>query len=53
MNQTTVYLVDDEPDMLELLASAVEMVDMLPVCFTLASDFFQQITDVDNQSIMR
>ncbi|OUS29725.1 hypothetical protein A9Q99_08605 [Gammaproteobacteria bacterium 45_16_T64] len=52
MTQPTVYLIDDEPDMLELLASAVEMVDMLPVGFTLASDFFQQVTDIDTQSIM-
>ncbi|OUS03803.1 hypothetical protein A9Q81_06645 [Gammaproteobacteria bacterium 42_54_T18] len=52
MKQTTVYLVDDEPDMLELLASVVEMSDMLPVAFTQASDFFQQVTELDNQSIM-
>ena len=52
MTQTTVYLLDDEPEMLELLKSAVEMVNMLPVEFTLASDFFNQVTEIESLSIM-
>ena len=45
-------MLDDKPEMVKSLTAAVEMVDMIPVSFTLASDFFQQITDVDNHSIM-
>ncbi len=52
MNKTTVYLIDDEAEMLKLLSDVVELVDMIPQSYTHASYFFEQIEVFTKDSVL-
>mgnify|MGYP000367809810 CR=1 FL=1 len=50
--QTTVYLLDDEPDLLELLSSVVGDLGFRSRCFEKASHFFNHHTEFTQDSIL-
>lgn len=50
--QITVYIIDDEPDLLELLVSVIEMSDMRAIAFTSGQTFFEQTLTFTNDSIL-
>ncbi len=52
MNRKAVYLIDDEPALLELLSDIVRLVGMRPVAFTLGDRFFEQVTHFEAGSIL-
>ena len=52
MTQNTVYLIDDEPEMVELLSEVVEMIGLDAQGFTQASVFFEQIEVFSENSIL-
>ena len=52
MTQNTVYLIDDEPEMVELLSEVVEMIGLDVQGFTQASVFFKQIEVFSENSIL-
>ena len=52
MPQNTVYLIDDEPEMVELLSEVVEMIGLDAQGFTQASVFFEQIEVFSENSIL-
>jgi len=52
MPQTMVYLLDDEPDMLEILSDVVSMMGLKPLCFTRASNFFKEVDEFEPGSIL-
>ncbi len=49
---TTVYLIDDEPILLELLSDVVHLAGMQPQAFTLGSRFFEEVTTFDTDAIL-
>jgi EAL domain-containing protein (putative c-di-GMP-specific phosphodiesterase class I) len=52
MTPPIVYLIDDEPGMLDLLGDVVEMAGMEPRPYTKASEFFDGIHAVDPNAIL-
>ena len=52
MTQATVYLLDDEPDMVEMLGDMVELAGLNARGYTRASHFFEQVTAFDKGSIL-
>lgn len=52
MSQNTVYLIDDEPEMVELLSEVVEMIGLDAQGFIQASVFFEQIEVFADNSIL-
>jgi len=52
MSQTIVYLLDDEPELVDLLSDVVEMAGLKPNGFTRASHFFEQVTIFELSSIL-
>jgi len=52
MSQATVYLVDDEPDLLEILSNVVCLAGLKPIKFTRASQFFSEVTEFEPGSIL-
>lgn len=52
MTTPIVYLIDDEPGMLDLLADVVEMAGMEPRTYTRATEFFEVIDTVDSNAIL-
>ncbi len=52
MLQNTVYLIDDEPEMVELLSEAVNMIGLETRGFTQASVFFEQIIVFAKDSVL-
>jgi len=52
MNQITVYLIDDEPELVELLSDVVEMAGLLAKGYTRASQFFEEVTLFETGSIL-
>ena len=52
MLQSTVYLLDDEPELVDLLSDVVEMSGLKPCGFTRASEFFDQVTTFELSSIL-
>jgi len=52
MSQTTVYLIDDDPKMLELLCEVVELTGFDTQGYTQASLFFEQEIRFENGSIL-
>ena len=52
MTQRIVYLLDDEPDMVELLGDMVEIAGLEARSYTRASHFFEQVTTFDTGSIL-
>ena len=51
-NQTKIYLIDDEPALLELYSDVVRLVGLPVQSFTRASQFFELVTDFDSDSIL-
>jgi len=49
---TTVYLLDDEPELLELLGDAVELTGLVSKRFTRANRFFEEVSEFSSQSIL-
>jgi len=49
---TTVYLIDDEPEMVELLSDGVNLAGLSAECFTHASHFFEQVKVFSPGSIL-
>ncbi len=49
---TTVYLIDDEPEMLELLTDIIEFVDLQVQGYTRATDFFREVEEFIPDSIL-
>jgi EAL domain-containing protein (putative c-di-GMP-specific phosphodiesterase class I)/CheY-like chemotaxis protein len=52
MTQATVYLLDDEPDMVEMLGEMVELAGLNAHGYTQASHFLEQVTAFDAGSIL-
>ncbi|RDH81382.1 MAG: hypothetical protein DIZ80_14940 [endosymbiont of Galathealinum brachiosum] len=52
MSHTTVYLIDDEPEMVELLSEVVEMIGLNAQAFIQASVFFEQIEVFAENSVL-
>jgi len=52
MKQTTVYLIDDEPELVELLVDVVELAGLNPQGYTRASEFFEQVKTFAENSIL-
>ena len=52
MSQRTVYLIDDETEMLEMLSDVVEMTGLLVQAFSRATLFFEQVTEFEDDSIL-
>ncbi len=52
MNPTTVYLIDDEPELVELLYDVVELAGLNPQSFTRGSTFFEQVDVFSTGSIL-
>jgi len=52
MPDTTVYLVDDEPDLLELLSDVASFAGLKSHCFTRASHFFSEVSEFEPGSIL-
>ncbi|MEH6825985.1 MAG: EAL domain-containing response regulator [Motiliproteus sp.] len=52
MHKSTVYLIDDEPDMVELLTDVVELAGLTAQGYTRASQFFKQVTAFETGSIL-
>jgi len=52
MPQSTVYLLDDEPELVDLLSEVVELSGLKPRAFTRANQFFEQITAFELSSIL-
>ncbi len=52
VKQPTIYLVDDEPEMLALLGDMVEDLDLTAVCYQKATLFFEQVTEFEPDTLM-
>jgi len=52
MNQKTIYLLDDEPDLVELLSDVVDMVGLHPEAYTRAEDLFGHVEVFDDNSVL-
>jgi len=52
LSQRTVYLIDDETEMLEMLSDVVEMTGLLVQAFSRATLFFEQVTEFEDDSIL-
>jgi len=52
MNQVTVYILDDEPQMLSLLGDMVEDLDIQAHCYNDAIDFFNQVQSFPDNSLL-
>ena len=52
MTKPTVYLLDDEPDVLAMLIDVVHAVGLTPMGFTQASSFFEQVSQFEPTAIM-
>ena len=52
MTATTVYLIDDEPELLELLTDVVELTGLKAHDYTEAQHFFEQVKEFDIDSIL-
>ena len=52
MNQTTVYLIDDEPVMMEILCEMVKLIGLKTKGYTRASHFFEEVEFVEDGSIL-
>lgn len=52
MAPKTVYLLDDEKALVDLHSEIVEMAGLLPKSFTRASEFFEQVKEFENDSIL-
>ncbi len=52
MTSPTIYLLDDEPGMLDLLGDVVEMAGLVPQPFEKASVFLEQVKDIETDSIL-
>ncbi len=52
MNGSTVYLLDDELGMVELLADVVELAGLNAKSYTRATHFFEQVTVFDHNAIL-
>ena len=50
--QTTVYLIDDEPEVLELLNELVLLAGLKPMGFSRGSLFFDQITEFESNAVI-
>ena len=52
MKQRTVYLIDDEIDMLELLSDVIESTGLIAQPYNRASHFFEQVNEFEKNSIL-
>lgn len=52
MKQATIYLLDDEPDMLSLLSDMLDEIGFSAQCYNTGEDFFEQIIEPDNGALM-
>jgi len=52
MKDAKIYLIDDEPDMLDLLTEVVGLTSLESLGFTQASVFFEQVNSFSNDSIL-
>ena len=52
MSQLTAYLIDDEPELLELLAEVAEESGLRTQSYTRASRFFEKVTQFEANSIL-
>ncbi len=52
MQNVKVYLIDDDPDMVELLSEVVESIGLNPLGYTMASVFFEQVSVFTDGSIL-
>ncbi|MDQ7048568.1 MAG: EAL domain-containing response regulator [Enterobacterales bacterium] len=52
MNKVTIYILDDEPEMLALLGDMVEDLDLQAQCFNDAVDFFNQVKSFPINSLL-
>lgn len=52
MNQTKVYVIDDEPELVALLTEVVDLIGVSSKGYTRAKDFFAEVTTVQVQSIL-
>ncbi len=52
MSKPVVYLIDDEPDIVEMLAEVVNLTSLDSLGFTQASVFFEQVDEFANGSIL-
>ncbi|PKI13227.1 GGDEF/EAL domain-containing response regulator [Colwellia sp. 12G3] len=50
--QSIVYLLDDEPQVIEILGQVVELTGLKPLGFTRANQFFEQISTFEQTSIL-
>ena len=52
MKQTTIYLIDDNPDIVSMLGEVVTLAGMTPRGFTVATQFFEQIKTFSPGSVL-
>ena len=52
MNKASIYILDDEPDMLLLLEDIVDDANLSSKCFSKAKDFFQNITQPEENTLL-
>jgi len=52
MNPTTVYVIDDEPELVELLCDVVEISELIAKGFTRASNFFERVTHFEKDAVL-
>ena len=50
--QSTVYILDDEPQLVELLSKIIELTGLKPLGYTRASQFFEQVSTFEQASIL-
>ena len=52
MNQRTIYLIDDEVEMLEMLSDVIEMMGLIAQPYNRAGHFFEQVKKFEENSIL-
>lgn len=52
MNQRTIYLIDDEIEMLEMLSDVIEMMGFVAQPYSRAGHFFEQVNTFEENSIL-
>ncbi len=52
MNGATIYLLDDDPDVLSLLSDIIADLDLLAQCFDQGKRFFEQVTEIEKNALM-
>jgi EAL domain-containing protein (putative c-di-GMP-specific phosphodiesterase class I)/FixJ family two-component response regulator len=50
--KSTVYIIDDEPDMVDLMSEVVNLADLISQGFTQASVFFEQVTVFEKGAVL-